>query len=118
MIQTISMQPVEIVRGTTNSFNITIVDSNGVAYNLGSNEKIVFGVKEKPDDQELLIAKTAEIIGAGLFKVVLNTGDTEQLPPGSLYYDIGLDNGTDLFNVIPISPFMVVQNVTFRGCAD
>lgn len=118
MIQTIFTQPVEIVRGTTNSFKIAIADSNGVAYNLGSNEKIVFGVKEKPDDQELLIAKTAEIIGAGLFKVVLNTNDTEQLPSGSLYYDVGLDNGTDLFNIIPISPFTVVQNVTFRGCAD
>ena len=111
-------QRIEIVRGTTNTFEITITDSSGAAYNLGSNEKVVFGVKEKPTDDALLIVKSAEIIGEGRFQVVINPEDTEALEFGRYYYDVAVDKGIAFFNVIEPNPFMVVQNITFRGCAD
>lgn len=110
-------QRIEIVRGTTNTFEITIVDSVGGPYNLGSNERVVFGVKAKATDEELLISKTAEIVGEGVFKVILCPEDTECLKPGRYSYDVGVEKGADYFNVIEPSPFEIVANVTFRGCA-
>ena len=118
MVQPFDVQPIEIVRGTTNPFEITVTDSGGGAYNLGSNEKVVFGVKARPTDEALLIVKTAEIQGAGLFKFVLDPEDTEALPFGRYCYDVSLDKGTAFINIIPSSPFTILQNVTFRGCAD
>lgn len=111
-------QRIEIVRGTTNTFEITIVDSVGGAYNLGSNERVIFGVQADPRDETLLISKTAEIIGEGLFRVTLCPEDTEGLSPGRYSYDVGLDDGTDYFNVIEPGPFEILANVTFRGCAE
>lgn len=111
-------QTIEIVRGTTNTLQVSVLDANGAAYNLGSNEKIVLGLKAKPEDTELLLVKTAEIIGEGLFKIVLCPEDTAQLAPGRYSYDVGLDNGTDFFNIIEPGPFVIEPNVTCRGCAD
>lgn len=112
------VQKIEIVRCTTNTIQVSVSDANGAPYNLGSNEKIVFGLKVKPGDAELLLVKTAEIIGEGLFKFVLCPEDTENLPAGRYSYDVGLDNGTDYFNVIEPSPFVLEPNVTCRGCAE
>lgn len=112
------VQKIEIIRCTTNVFQVTVTDAKGALYNLGSGEKIVFGLKAKPTDTELLLTKTAEILGEGLFKISLCPEDTENLAPGRYSYDVGLDNGTDFFNIIEPSPFVIVQNVTCRGCAE
>ena len=108
----------EIVRGTTNTFQIEVVDVNGTAYNLGSNERIIFGVKEKAEDEELIFQQTAEVVGEGLFKVRLAPEITEGLKCGKYSYDVGLQKGADYFNIIEPSTFVIVPNVTFRGCAD
>lgn len=109
-------QRIQIVRGTTNTFEISVVDSAGGAYVLGSNERVVFGVKADPKDRELIITKTAEVKHEGLFQVVLDPEDTADLDFGRYWYDVGLDNGTMFFNIIKPSPFVISENVTFRGC--
>lgn len=111
-------QKIEIVRGTTNTFQILVYDATGKPYNLGSNEKVVFGIKRNPDVEEMpLITKTAEIYGDGIFTVKLCPEDTAEMKCGAYFYDVGLDNGTDFFNVIEPSPFKINANVTHRGCA-
>ena len=110
-------QKIEIVRGTTNTFQINVVDSGGAPYNLGSNERIVFGIKRNPEvEAEQLLVKTADILGEGLFSIKLAPEDTENMKCGKYFYDVGLDKGTDFFNVIEPSPFIIVANVTSRGC--
>ena len=111
-------QRIEIVRGTTNTLNITIVDANGAPYNLGSGEKVVFGIKEKPEHKEVVFAKVGEIVYEGLYKVVLEPVDTENLPSGNYYYDVAIESGEAFFNVIEPSPFIVVANITSRGCTE
>lgn len=39
-------QDIEIIRGTTNTFNIEVKDTDGAAYTLASGEKLVFGATE------------------------------------------------------------------------
>lgn len=111
-------QMIEIIRGTTNTFEITVTDGNGSAYALGSNEKIVFGIKRSPSDSALLIVKVAQSAGDGRFRVTVTPGDTDGLPFGRYYYDVGLDDGTNFYNIIPASQFFLRENITSRGCAN
>lgn len=111
-------QIIEIVRGTTNTFEIAVTDGDGSAYALGSNEKIVFGIKRSPSDSALLIVKVAQSAGDGRFRVTVTPGDTDGLPFGRYYYDVGLDDGTNFYNIIPASQFFLRENITSRGCAN
>ena len=109
---------IEIVRGTTNTFEINVSDANGAPYNLGSGEKVVFGVKRNLDDTGVIFVKTASITGEGIFTVRLDPEDTAGLDYGRYYYDVAIDNGTDFFNIIEFSPFIIANNITYKGCAD
>lgn len=108
----------EIVRGTTNTIQVEVVDVNGTAYNLGANERIIFGVKEKPEDAALIFTQTAEVVGEGLFKIRIAPEDTENMKCGKYSYDVGLQKGTDYFNIIEPSTLVISPNVTFRGCVE
>ena len=105
-------QPIKIVRGTTKKFNIQMPnDSDGGAFALLAGEKIVFGVKALTDDSPLFTAEaTAETDGS--FAVKITPGDTADLEPGRYFYDVGLQSGDDFYNVIPLSTFDIVPNVT------
>ncbi|MBR6353569.1 MAG: hypothetical protein IKS25_05520 [Oscillospiraceae bacterium] len=109
-------QPIKIVRGTTNGFVIAVTDETGEAYELQSGEFIRFGVKQQPTDTTYIFTKTiteANEDDEYAFTIVPN--DTISLPFGSYWYDVGLQSGTDYFNVIPASPFEVAYNVTKWG---
>lgn len=110
------VQKIEIVRCTSNVLQINVTDANGAAYTLGDGEAVVFGVKKEAADTDLLIVKTAASVGDGVFMVALHPDDTENLPAGRYWYDVGVEKGADYFNVIELSPFVLVQNVTCRGC--
>lgn len=112
------IQKIEIVRCTSNAFQIYVADANGSPYKLGDDEKIVMGVKAKATDKELLITKTATVDDVGVFRITLCPEDTENLAAGRYSYDVGLDDGTDFYNIVEPSPFVIIQNVTCRGCAE
>ena len=107
----------EIVRGTTNTIRLEVVDVNGTAYNLDANARIIFGVKEKVEDTELVFQQTAEVVGEGIFEVKIVPENTEGLKCGKYSYDVGLQRGEDYFNIIEPSTLVITPNVTFRGCA-
>ena len=111
-------QKIEIVRGTTNTLQISILDANGAPYNLGSGEKVVFGIKRKQEHEEVIFAKVGEILYEGFYKVVIVPEDTENLPSGNYYYDVAIESGEAFFNVIEPSPFIIVPNITSRGCTE
>ena len=111
-------QKIEIVRGTTNTFNITVLDADGQTHELVTGEKIIFGVKRKPADTEFIFTKTGVKDTDGTFNVGITPADTIDLAFGRYFYDVGLQSGDNYFNVIEASPFMVKENVTHWGCAD
>lgn len=107
-------QKIKIVRGTTNDFEISIVDSEGGAYTVTSGERIVFGIKKNLTDPEPIFEKVAEVNAPGLFGVRVCPEDTEALDCGRYYYDVGLQKGEDFFTVIEPNPFDITPNVTCR----
>lgn len=110
---------IKIVRGTTNVFNITINDESGAVYEAESNEKLIFGVKRDPDDTEFVLLKTASFVASdGVYSVTLAPEDTIDLKCIDYYYDVALQSGANYFNVIEPSPFVIMPNITARGCAE
>lgn len=108
-------QRIEIVRGTSNTFQVFVTDPTGLPYNLGSGEKLVFGIKKEKEDETPIFQITAEIIGEGMFNVVLAPEHTENLDGGKYWYDVAVDDGTKFYNVIKANEFKIIPNITKRG---
>lgn len=106
---------IEIVRGTTNRFSITVTDANDALYELAEGEKLVFGIKRKRSDLDCLVVKTVEVGSGGVYTIDIDPEDTEELEYGTHYYDVGLLSGESYFNIIEPSTFEIVANVTKRG---
>jgi hypothetical protein len=107
------MNTIEMVRGTTNSIFVTVLDDAGEPYQLKSGEKLIFGVKTNINNSDCCIHKVVTE-GDGEYEIRLKPEDTENLPYGTFCYDVGLQVGEDYFPVIECSPFIVKHNVTKR----
>lgn len=112
-------QPISIVRGTTNFFQVDITDQNGEEYNLMTVERVVFAVKKNPNDIERLIIKTVadgSVDGKPPYIFWLEVQDTIQLEPGRYVYDISMQTGeTYFYNIIESSLFEIKPNVAELG---
>lgn len=105
-------QTIKIVRGTTTSFTVTITDvATGNPYVIEPGEAIRFGVKATPVDNAYILTKEITV-GDGDYDFTIEQDDTISLAFGSYWYDIGLQSGTDYYNIIPASPFEITYNVT------
>lgn len=111
-------QDIEIVRGTTNTFEVLITDNDGEPYQLSSNDKVYFGIKRKPTDLEPIFSKEGINGEDGQCVIILKPEDTINLAGGRYYYDVGLQHGIDFFNIIPLSILDIIHNVTSRGDFD
>ena len=113
-------QPVAVIRGTTHILNISLSDSSSGSYFLSEGEILRFGVKRTPTDHVYLIEKelTSEDYEDGAYVLTLSPIDTENLPFGRYYYDVGLQTGTNYFNVIECSEFDVRYNITSREASE
>ena len=107
---------VEIVRGTTNTFEITVTNAFGELYNLGTNEKLLFGVKKEHTDKEYIFVKTVKVGENGVYTVTLHPEDTELCSCCRYYYDVAIQSGDNFFNVIEASIFHIKENITCWGC--
>ena len=108
-------QPLSMVRGTTLALALTLTDESGEPYSLSSGEVLRFGVKKKPEETDYLITKEAgpsDVDDDDNYVFVLNPADTEELPFGCFFYDVGLQSGSNYFNVIEASNFKIAYNVT------
>ena len=108
--------PLEIVRGTTNAFSLAIKDENDAPYTLEVGQVLVFGLMQNEEDTDRILIKRITNTVNGEYYLELSASDTENLPCGRYYYDIGLQHGDNVFyNVIEASPFIIKHNVTKLG---
>ena len=109
-------QPLSIIRGTTQTISIAVMNEDGSAYTLADGETLRFGVKRKPeDDDSLCLVKkslTSDNLDNGLYILTLLPSDTKDLPFGNYYYDVGLQSGNNYYNVIECSDFIIAYNIT------
>lgn len=111
-------QNIEIVRGTTNAFEIPITDADGNPYTLNDGETFVFALKRHYKGSERVLIKTITEGENGVYSLILKPSDTIDLECGRYYYDVGLQMGNDFFPVIPISQFDIKPNVSKWGDAN
>lgn len=109
------VQSIEIVRGTSNKFKLTVTDVNANLYELKTGESIIFGVKAKLNDTDYVLLKKITGGTAGEFEIEIDPEDTEHVAPGKYFYDVGLKAGDEFYNVIPADTFIILPNVTSRG---
>lgn len=111
-----SVQPIAIVRGTTNSFSIGIEDIlTGEPYTLETGEVLRFGVKRRPEDAECIFTKEiTEADEDGCYPFTISPSDTLELDFGRYWYDVGLQDGTAYYPIIAASPFDIAWNITER----
>lgn len=108
-------QPLSMVRGTTLSLALSVQDSDGNVYTLQPGEVLRFGVKKKPEDADYLFVTEAgptDTDEDDKYVFSIAPSDTEELPFGCYYYDVGLQSGTNYYNVIEASNFKIAFNVT------
>lgn len=112
-----------IIRGTTSSFGVELFSEHGELYFLAENEKLIFGLKKLPTDNECILTKTFDHccetgtdengnpIWGYYFR--LEAADTLKFPPGKYYYDIGLKVGESMYyNVVEKREFTIKPNIT------
>lgn len=107
---------IKVVRGTTNSFQITVTDAEGNLYNLQEGERLLFGVKKSHDDEEYIFVKSVGSCENGVYTVTLDPCDTDICDCCHYLYDVAIQSGADFYNVIEASVFEVCKNVTKWGC--
>lgn len=110
-------QEIEMIRGTSEKIQIHVFDADGEPYTLASGEKLVFGVKKKPDYEECVLKKVITECTDGVCTVNIAPKDTEGLAYGKYFYDVGLLSGDNYFSVIPPNAFNLIANITKRGDA-
>lgn len=111
-----SVQPIAIVRGTTNSFSIAITDEDtGEPYELEAGEVLRFGIKRRPEDAECIITKEiTEADEDDSYPFTISPSDTLELDFGRYWYDVGLQDGAAYYPIIAASPFDIAWNITER----
>lgn len=107
---------IEIVRGTTNAFGISVTNHNGDPYVLENEQFLVFGIKRNERDENRVLSKRITRLVDGQYYLELSPSDTSDLSIGQYYYDVGLQHGDNIFyNVIESSPFIIKPNITKLG---
>lgn len=107
---------IEIVRGTTNTFEITVRDKLGNLYDLKEGEVFYFGVKKKFSDDTFLFVKRITESENGVYTVEIEPQDTENCDSCRYFYDASIDSDANHYKVIETSLFHVKENVTYWGC--
>lgn len=111
-----AQQTLSIIRGTTNTFGITLTDEYGSPCELEEGQEIVFGVKKSPKDADCIFIKRTTGLVDGAYCFTIDPSDTIDLEVGKYYYDVGVQHGESIYyNIIESSTFNLEQNITKLG---
>lgn len=109
-------QDIEIVRGTSNMFGISVTDKDGIPVSLEEGQAFVFGLKRGRLDSERVLIKEIKHAVDGMYYLELSPDDTCDLECGKYFYDVGMQQGRSVFyNVIELSEFLIKPNATKCG---
>ena len=101
-----------MVRGTTKTLAVTVLDASGKPYQMADGDVVRFGIKVNPADEKCLVQKEVTSLTDGVATITIKPEDTIGLQYGPYYYDVGLQSGEDYFCVIPYSRISIVPNIT------
>lgn|GEM_PF-1597924 len=106
--------PLSVTRGRSMIFSFDASsEDDGEQFVFTTGDILRFGVKKRYLDSKCLIVKTAQISEpSNTVSFYLSPDDTVNLAIGDYYYDIGLERGTEYYDVIKCSAFTVLPNVT------
>lgn len=100
---------VQLTRGDTAELEVTIKKSDGTAYDMQPDDKLVFSVKKDIKSTEYDIQKT--VIGSNV--ICIDPIDTASLVFAKYLYDVELRTATGaVYTVIPPTTFEVATEVT------
>lgn len=113
------VQDIELTRGRSYDIDLDVSDKNGNGYTLGDGEVILFGIKKNPNTDAAPIICRAAVASSttGVYTISIRPEDTQELPPGNYYYDVGLESGGNFYPIIEISVLHLLPNVTKKGDA-
>lgn len=106
--------PLSVTRGRSMIFSFDVsFEDDSEQFVFTSGDILRFGVKKRYLDSNCLITKTAQISEPGnTVSFCLSPDDTVNLAIGDYYYDIGLERGTEYYDVVKCSSFSIRPNVT------
>lgn len=109
-------QDLSIVRGTSNSFGITVTDAEGELFTLERGQVLVFALKKRPNDEDRVLVKQITSVVNGQYYLEFTPPDTADLEPGKYFYDVGMQQGDYVFyNIIEASVFEIKPNISELG---
>lgn len=105
---------VALTRGDSATLCANLMNADGSAYELQDGDTLVLTVKDDASISEHIFQLTAD--GEGVFTFLPST--TEGMAFGSYKYDIQLTTSDgDVYTVIPVSTFTVMEEVTWSASA-
>lgn len=105
----------KIIRGTTQSLFITIIDEAGGTYKLQDGDILRFGIKRNWQDIDYDVCKeiTSDNTQNDEYIIDLAPEDTLDLPAENYYFDVGLQTGDgNYFMIIPCTQCIITPAVT------
>lgn len=108
-------QRIEVEQGKSYPIEIAVTGTDYLPYQYAEGETLKFGVKKKKSDASCVILKKVTSCTDSVFLVSLEYSDTQNLAPGTYFYDVGLLSGSHYYPVIPASEFIIKDSVTKAG---
>lgn len=92
----------KIIRGTSVSLMVQIRDEEGMLYELQEGDKLIFGVKQNPNNKSYSLKKTADSTAKTDDGYIINLApeDTANLPFGKYVFDVGLQTAEGNFYMV------------------
>ena len=104
----------KMTRGRTFSIDVTVTDDEGDPFVWAEGSVVRFGLKRNPDDTTALLTVEVEPDTDGYVLITILPEQTEELSPGTYWYDIGYQEGDDYEDIVPLSMFDVLPCATTR----
>lgn len=113
------MAAITIKRGDSQTIEVTYVDRTGTALDLtGATVFFTVNASNTPDDDsQAVIEKTISSISSpelGIVTIDLANSDTQDIDPGTYYYDASVKDSLGHVTTSKIDKFVVTSDITRR----
>ena len=108
---------ISMIRGDSESFMVSCVDSDGIDLPFQVGDIIYFTVKQNTKTEVIMLQKTIEEFTVdGKANIPIAPSDTKGLKYGTYIYDVQWtrDNGVTVTTIVPPSKFVIGDEVTYE----